>query len=138
MRAARARVPARHRHPPLVPRLRPRRGAGAPGGAAALSTDPRSRRIALVADSLLDALLDELRERGYGVIQLPPAELDPATRAAWHEQVAEHVAEFRRTGYEVALADDGTNEAPLAALGAAGLAQYAIQPPSTSRLMPET
>jgi hypothetical protein len=74
-------------------------------------------------------LLDELRERGYGIIQLPPAGLDPATVAAWHEQVAEHVAEFRRTGYEVSLADDGSNEAALAALGAAEI-------PRVSREMP--
>jgi len=69
------------------------------------------------------------------VIQLPPAGLDAATVAAWHEQVIEHVAEFLRTGYEVVLADDGTSAAALAALA---LAQYAIQPPSTSRLTPDT
>jgi hypothetical protein len=69
------------------------------------------------------------------VIQLPPAGLDAATVAAWHEQVVEHVTEFRRTGYEVVLADDGTNAAALAALR---LPQYAIQPPSTNRLTPDT
>jgi hypothetical protein len=142
VREARASVPTRHRHPPLVPRLRPRRGARAPGGAAALSADPRSRRIALVADSLLDTLLDELSRAGYGIIQLPPAELDPQTAAAWLEQVAEHVGEFRRNDYEVVLADDGMHTAALmaalAALGVAELPQYAIQPPSTSRLTPET
>jgi hypothetical protein len=69
------------------------------------------------------------------VIQLPPTGLDPETVLAWLEQVAEHVAEFRRTGYEVVLAGDGLYGQQLEALG---LPQYAIQPPSTSRLTPET
>jgi hypothetical protein len=100
-----------------------------------VSADPRARRIAVVADSLLEPLLDELQAGGYGVIQLPPADLDDETVAAWLEQVAEHVTEFRRNDYEVVLAADGLYAAELAALG---LPQYAIQPPSTSRLMPET
>jgi hypothetical protein len=54
---------------------------------------------------------------------------------AWLEQVAEHVAEFRRNDYEVVLVDDGLYTTELEALG---LPQYAIQPPSTSRLTPET
>jgi hypothetical protein len=53
----------------------------------------------------------------------------------WLEQVAEHVAEFRRNDYEVVLADDGLYAEEVAALG---LPQYAIQPPSTSRLTPAT
>ena len=105
-------------------------------------TDPRGRRVAVVADSLLETLLDELAGGGFGIIQLPPAGLERATAAAWVEQAAEHVAEFRRNGYEVVLADYGLYGAGLAeALGALGvppLPQYAIQPPSTSRLTPET
>jgi hypothetical protein len=54
---------------------------------------------------------------------------------AWLEQVAEHVAEFRRNDYELVLAADGLYAEELEALG---LPQYAIQPPSTSRLTPET
>jgi hypothetical protein len=100
-----------------------------------LSSDPRARRIAVVADSLLEPLLDELGAQGYGVIQLPPAALDRETALAWLEQVAEHVAEFRRNDYEVVLADDGLYAEELEALG---LPQYAIQPPSTSRLIPDT
>jgi hypothetical protein len=88
-----------------------------------------------VADSLLEPLLDALREQGYGIIQLPPAGLDAETTAAWLEQVSEHVTEFQRTGYAVVLAGDGSYDEELAALG---LDQYAIQPPSTSRLTPET
>jgi hypothetical protein len=104
--------------------------------------DPRARKIAVVADSLLEQLLDELGRDGFGIIQLPPAGLDPETVAAWLEQTAEHVAEFRRNDYEVVVADDGqfTSELAeaLAALGVPPLPQYAIQPPSTSRLTPDT
>src|SRR5439155_25722380 len=49
------------RDPALVRRLRPGRGAAAPRGDSQLTADPRSRRVAVVADSLLEALLDELR-----------------------------------------------------------------------------
>jgi hypothetical protein len=100
-----------------------------------VSVDPRGRRIAVVADSLLDQLLDELGAEGFGIIQLPPAGLDAPTTDAWLEQVAEHVTEFRRNDYEVVLASDGLYADELAKLG---LPQYAIQPPSTSRLIPET
>jgi hypothetical protein len=107
-----------------------------------VSADPRGRRIAVVADSRLEALLPELREGGFGTIQLPPAGLEPSLVSAWLDQVAEHVAEFVRNDYEVVLADDGVNEDELAArlrdLGVPPLPQYAIQPPSTSRLTPET
>jgi hypothetical protein len=92
------------------------------------STDPRGRRVAVVAESLLERLLPELQERGFGVIQLPPAGLPPEVATEWLEQVSEHVAEFARTGYEVVLADDGAYD----------LSQYAIQPPSTSKFVPET
>jgi hypothetical protein len=105
-------------------------------------TDPRSRRIVVVADSLLEPMLDELGREGFGVIQLPPAGLDPETVDLWLEQTAEHVAEFLRNDYEVVLADDGLHTTQLeracSALGVEPLPQYAIQPPSTSRLTPET
>jgi len=107
-----------------------------------MDADPRSYRVAVVADSLLEPLLGELERDGWGVIQLPPAGLDADVVAAWLEQVAEHVAEFRRNDYEVVLADDGLYSGELGAalgvLGVAPLPQYAIQPPSTSRLTPET
>jgi hypothetical protein len=90
--------------------------------------DARSRKIAVVADSLLPSLLDRLDEEGYGVIQLPPAGLDSDTAWLWLEQVAEHVAEFRRNDYEIVLADDGEygsrlHEA-LSGLGVGPLAPY--------------
>jgi hypothetical protein len=91
--------------------------------------------VAVVADSLLESLLDELGAAGFGIIQLPPAGLDRETVNAWLEQVAEHVAEFVRNDYEVVLVSDGLYADELEALG---LPQYAIQPPSTSRLTPDT
>jgi hypothetical protein len=110
--------------------------------------DVRSFQVALVADSLLEALLPLLAEEGWGTIQLPPAGLDVETAAAWLEQVAEHVAEFVRNDYAVVLLGDGSYQDELAALGLPSLAageepsaflrQYAIQPPSTSKLTPET
>jgi hypothetical protein len=105
-------------------------------------SDPRSRRVAVVADSVLDAAIEELGAGGFGIVQLPPAGLDTATTRAWLEQAAEHIAEFRRNDYEVVLVDDGLHTAALveelAKLGVPPLPQYAIQPPSTSRLTPET
>ena len=107
-----------------------------------MNGDPRGRRVAVVADSLFETLLPQLRDEQFGTIQLPPAELDAETAAAWLEQVAEHVAEFVRNDYEVVLASDGSYDAEfrraLAPLGVGPLRQYAIQPPSTSRLTPET
>jgi hypothetical protein len=79
-------------------------------------------------------VLDELGAEGFGIIQLPPAGLDGDTAGAWIEQVAD-VAEFVRNDYEVVLVSDGLYAEELEALG---LPQYAIQPPSTSRLTPET
>jgi hypothetical protein len=110
--------------------------------------DVRSFQVALVADALLEELLPVLVEEGWGVIQLPPRNLDAGTAAAWLEQVGEHVEEFRRNDYAVVLLGDGAFADELAALelptlGVGGeprefLRQYAIQPPSTSRLVPET
>ena len=73
-----------------------------------MTPDPRSGRVAVVADALFDEKLDELREGGWGVIQLPPRELDPDAANEWLALTAEQVAEYRRTGYEVVLVDDGT------------------------------
>ena len=93
-----------------------------------MTEDARGRKIALVADSRLEALLPELRTAGFGTIQLPPGGLPPTVVSEWLEQVAEHVAEFRHHGYEVMLAGDGTNEQELGQklgdLGVAPLARY--------------
>src|SRR5437764_305718 len=64
------------------------------------------------------------------------------TPSAPHWAGQPHVVEFRRNAYEVVLADDGLYtselEQALATLGLPPLPQYAIQPPSTSRLTPDT
>ena len=61
------------------------------------------------------------------MIQLPPDGLDDATVAAWLEQVAEHVEEFQRTGYEVVLVADGRHDEALAA------ARRCLSTPSSRR-----
>ncbi len=78
-------------------------------------SDPRSRRVAVVSDARLAPSLARLEQEGFGVIQLPPAGLDPETTTAWLEQVAEHVAEFSRNDYEVVLVADGEHADELAA-----------------------
>ena len=88
--------------------------------------DARAYRVAVVADALLGGLVDVLEAEAWGVIQLPPAGLDAATASAWLEHVAEHVAEFRRNGYDVVLLlDDAAQaaglDAALAELGVSGL-----------------
>jgi hypothetical protein len=84
---------------------------------------------------LLEQLLPELQQQGFGLIQLPPAGLPADVAGERLEHVAEHVQEFVRTGYDLVLADDGAYGEALVALR---LPQYAIQPPSTSRFVPET
>ena len=80
-----------------------------------MSADPRAGRVAVVADSLLETSIEDLREGNWGVVQLPPAELDREAAREWLALTAEQVAEYLRTGYEVKLVDDGTWRAPLAA-----------------------
>jgi len=78
--------------------------------------------VAVVADSLLAERLAGLRAEGWGVIQLPPADLDPATAREWLALSAEQVAEYRRTGYALKLVDDGAWSAELtAALAEVGI-----------------
>lgn len=81
-----------------------------------MTEDARGRRVAVVADARLEALLPGLSASGYGVVQLPPAGLAAEVRSEWLQQVAEHVAEFVRSGYEVVLGGDGTDEEELRAL----------------------
>lgn len=114
--------------------------------------DVRSTRIVIVSDEVLTTLLDDLDRSGCGMMQLPPDEIHPETARLWIEQVAEHAAEFLRNGYAVVLLGEtpwaDELDAALVSLGASPLPrieaspesvrQYAIQPPSTSRLTPET
>ena len=69
--------------------------------------DARSFQTALVAEAEFDQLLELLDEERFGAMQLPPGGLDGETVELWLEQIAEHVAEFRRNDYAVVLLDDG-------------------------------
>lgn len=94
-----------------------------------MSTDPRSEKVAVVAEAQLVELLPVLREAGYGLMQLPPAGLAADTAAESLAQIAEQVAEYRRGGYEVVVAGDGAWCAELnAALGRLGLEPLASSP----------
>jgi hypothetical protein len=90
-----------------------------------VTEDPRGGRVAVVADSLLDACMDELRAGNWGVIQLPPPGLAPEAEDEWLALAAEQVAEYQRTGYELKLVDDGAwrdrLDAALSRLGAHAL-----------------
>lgn len=90
-------------------------------------SDPRGRKIAVVADGLLLERLPQLSSEGYGVMQLPPATLDPGTAAEWIEQTAEQIAEYRRNDYDVVLFDDGAWGAGLTQ----ALERLGIEPLST-------
>ncbi len=71
------------------------------------TVDPRSEKVAVVPEADLTDLLPTLRKAGYGLMQLPPADLDPETATEWLSQMAEQVAEYRRNDYEVVLAAPG-------------------------------
>jgi hypothetical protein len=73
-----------------------------------VSGDPRSEKIAVVADALFTTSLPALRQEGYGVMQLPPPGLDAGVTAEWLQQTAEQVAEYARNGYQLVLVDDGS------------------------------
>jgi hypothetical protein len=77
-----------------------------------VDVDKRGFRVALVADDLvnpepggLDAL-EALRAEDWGVIQLPPAWYPPDVAGPLLEQIAEHVEEFSRHGYDIVLVGD--------------------------------
>ncbi len=86
-----------------------------------MTLDPRASRVAVVADSLFLARLEELRDGGYGVSQHTPASLDSEVAREWIAQAADQVAEYRRTGYSVGLVGDGAWSDELAAAGLATL-----------------
>jgi hypothetical protein len=73
-----------------------------------VNRDPRSEKVAIVADALFASHLPDLSKEGYGVMQLPPLGLDPRVAAEWLQQTAEQVAEYARNGYELVLVDDGS------------------------------
>jgi hypothetical protein len=86
--------------------------------------DLRGHRVALVADELvnprgagIDALA-VLEAAGWGVIQLPAAWYEDDVAAPLLEQIAEHVEEFVRHGYDVVSVGDRPGlAAALAAVG---------------------
>jgi hypothetical protein len=71
--------------------------------------DERGSRIALVADELVNPAADGvdalavLHDEDWGVIQLPPAWYPADVAAPLLEQIAEHVEEFARHGYQLVL-----------------------------------
>lgn len=76
--------------------------------------DRRSRRIALVADGVVNPgpadpdLLALIAARDWGIVALPPERLGRASIAQWMAGVADQVAEFRRHGMTVvAVLDPG-------------------------------
>ncbi len=77
-----------------------------------MDLDKRGFRVALVADELvnpaaggLDALA-VLNEEDWGAIQLPPSWYPEQVATQLLEQVAEHVEEFARHGYDVVVVGD--------------------------------
>ena len=91
--------------------------------------DPRSEKVAVVSEAELVERLPALREAGYGLMQLPAADLSTEIANESLAQLAEQVAEYRRNGYEVVLAGDGG--VWRAALVAA-LARVGVEPLSAS------
>jgi hypothetical protein len=74
-----------------------------------VDVDDRGFRIALVADELVNPAadgvdaLEVLREEDWGVIALPPAWYPADVAAPLLDQIAEHVEEFARHGYQLVL-----------------------------------
>ena len=91
------------------------------------TSDPRSEKVAVVPEARFVELLPQLREAGYGLMQLPPADLDPEVAAEWITQMVEQVAEYQRNDYEVVLAARGAwcDELEAAFVGA-GLASLPL------------
>lgn len=101
--------------------------------------DERGFRVAVVADEFvnpaaggLDALA-VMERAGWGVVQLPPAWYPDDVAAGLLEQVAEHVEEFARHGYDVVLV--GARQGLAEALAVAGAAlPETIEPGSEAEL----
>jgi hypothetical protein len=78
------------------------------------SDDRRSRRVALVADAIMNPVAGEadrlatIADRDWGVIALPPERLGQPGIRQWIAGVADQVREFRRHGMTVvAVLDPG-------------------------------
>lgn len=100
--------------------------------------DQRSFRVAVLEDRYVnppddgfDGLAVAL-EVGWGVIQLPPAEYGAAVTAPILAEVAEHVEEFSRRGYDIVLVGESARAEAFDALGIPPLDQ--ISPSSADEL----
>lgn len=97
--------------------------------------DKRSFRVALMADRYvnpppggIDGLA--IAERaGWGVIQLPAAEYTPEISGPMLVEVAEHVEEFHRRGYDLVLIGEPDG---------AALALSRLDVPLPDAIVPET
>ena len=85
----------------------PRPGANEAQPETPVSTDPRSAKIAVVAGSLFPERLEQLRDEGFGIMQLPPVSAPAGVVPEWISQTAEQIVEYLRAGYDVTLVDDG-------------------------------
>ncbi len=78
--------------------------------------DGRSRRIAVVADSIVNPppgapdRLAALADQGWGVIALCPDDLVPEAREAWRCAIVDQAVTFLDDGYQLALAGPVTGE----------------------------
>ena len=73
-----------------------------------MSGDPRSEKVAVVADALFASSLPALRQEGYGVMQLPPPASTPASRPNGCSRRRSRSQNTRRNGYQLVLVDDGS------------------------------
>ena len=104
-----------------------------------MDVDERGCRVALVADEFVNPAADGvdalelLHAEDWGVIQLPPGWYGEEVARPLLEQIAEHVEEFARHGYQLVQVGDrpGLEEA-LSRLGLA--APDSIQPKSADEL----
>ena len=91
-----------------------------------MDSDERSFRMALVADELVNPapggldVLAVLQRAGWGAIQLPPRWYPDDVATQLLAQVAEHVDEFARHGYELVVV--GARAGLAEAFGAIGVA----------------
>jgi hypothetical protein len=104
-----------------------------------VDVDERGCRVALVADELVnppsDAFdsLEVLRDEDWGVVQLPPTWYPTDVAPQLLAQIAEHIEEFARHGYQIVLV--GQRPGLAEALSAVGLdLPDAVQPTSADEL----
>lgn len=104
-----------------------------------MDVDERGSRIALVADELVNPAadgidaLEVLHAEDWGVIQLPPAWYPAEIAAPMLEQIAEHVEEFARHGYQIVLIGDRVGLKDALARGGLDLPD-ALRPASADEL----